>query len=95
MAIKERRDQWERMGLCTNCGRMKLEPQYAWCSRCRAKEREKKRRAMLEQMKVVLIPRYAEISKDHKCWYCEWKRFEGDRFFCPLVGTCVKEKEND
>jgi hypothetical protein len=33
-----------------------------------------------------------EIRKNHKCWYCEWRKFEGDRFFCPFAeGTCVKD----
>ena len=94
MTEKEKRDKWERMGLCRNCGGLKLEPQYLYCSRCRAKERDKRRRAMLEKMNEAPIPQYAEISQDHKCWYCVWKRFEGDRFFCPMI-ECVKEKKND
>lgn len=43
--------------------------------------------------KNMVLP---EIRKNHKCWYCEWGKFEGDRFFCPFIaGTCVKEKKND
>lgn len=30
------------------------------------------------------------VASDHKCWSCEWSKFHGDRFFCPLVG-CVKD----
>lgn len=30
---------------------------------------------------------------DHKCWGCEWGRFESDRFFCLFIkGSCAKTK---
>lgn len=62
-----------------------------------------KEKAMLEQVaKAVqnLVPTEElksdrhEIPVDHKCWKCEWSRFHGDRFFCPLVG-CIKSKQED
>ena len=33
-----------------------------------------------------------DIPADHKCWGCYWATWCGDRFFCPLAFTCVKEK---
>lgn len=94
MAHAEKRLKWERMGLCTNCGGLKLEPKFNTCAKCREKSREKMRRLYAkdnvpEPVKLKIAP---EIRKDHKCWYCEWKKFEGDRFFCPFAeGTCVKD----
>lgn len=32
------------------------------------------------------------IPADHKCWSCMWATWCGDRFFCPLVFTCIREK---
>ena len=33
-----------------------------------------------------------DIPPDHKCWRCHWATWCGDRFFCPLAFTCVREK---
>lgn len=91
MTWKEKHDKWERMGLCTVCGGLRLDPAYKTCARCRAKSREKKIQSIYADFPQAPIA--SEISSDHKCWTCEWGRFEGDRFFCPFVeGTCVKEK---
>lgn len=27
----------------------------------------------------------------HKCWHCFWAAWCGDRFFCPIYETCIKE----
>jgi len=27
----------------------------------------------------------------HKCWGCYWGTWCGDRFFCPIYETCIKE----
>lgn len=27
----------------------------------------------------------------HKCWRCFWANWCGDRFFCPIYETCIKE----
>ncbi len=27
----------------------------------------------------------------HKCWRCFWATWCGDRFFCPIYETCIKE----
>lgn len=27
----------------------------------------------------------------HKCWHCFWANWCGDRFFCPIYETCIKE----
>lgn len=93
MTWKERHEQWERMGLCTNCGGLRLDLEYRMCAKCRAKERERKRALYAKDMPVDEKPRIMpEIRKNHKCWYCEWRRFEQDRFFCPFVeGTCMKD----
>lgn len=32
------------------------------------------------------------IPADHKCWGCMWATWCGDRFFCPLAFTCIREK---
>jgi len=32
------------------------------------------------------------ISPKHKCWRCMWAAWCGDRFFCPLAVTCIREK---
>lgn len=95
MTYAEKRAQWERMGLCTTCGGLKLEPEWRTCAKCRMRSREKmraiyaKEKLPIEPEKPKVMP---EIRKDHKCWHCEWSRFEGDRFFCPFAeGTCVKD----
>lgn len=95
MASKEKRNEWERMGLCTHCGGLKLEPEFRMCAKCRAKSRENvqgiywREKQPIAPEKPKVLP---EIRKNHKCWNCEWRKFEGDRFFCPFVeGTCVKD----
>ena len=32
------------------------------------------------------------IPADHKCWGCMWATWCGDKFFCPLAFTCIREK---
>ena len=32
------------------------------------------------------------IDSAHKCWHCHWATWCGDRFFCPLAFTCIREK---
>lgn len=32
------------------------------------------------------------IPENHKCWGCMWATWCGDRFFCPLAFTCIREK---
>ena len=93
-ATREQRREWERRGLCSNCGGLRLELEWKTCARCRERSREKMRAIyakdkMPEPEKPVVMP---EIRKNHKCWYCEWRKFEGDRLFCPFAeGTCVKD----
>ena len=125
--------KWENMGLCTNCGKEREDPEYKHCAKCRAQSREKRlkreqmglcvscgglrldpawkncarcrdvvRRKQFNKMLATKEP-YTEsevkkrvqahtVNDTHKCWTCEWGRFEGDRFFCPFAyGTCVKE----
>lgn len=94
MITKEKRAEWERMGLCTVCGGINLDPAYRHCARCRDKQREKRAKyafnAYVEEKKTVR----PAISPDHKCWNCVWSSFAGDRFFCPFgVGMCAKEKK--
>ena len=90
-------EQRKAMGICVRCSGMIDNPQYAMCSKCLAKRREEsanyrdKLKKLREKCEVV-VPETEEISEDHKCWTCVWSRFEGDRFFCPLVGTCVKDE---
>jgi hypothetical protein len=88
----EKRLKWERMGLCSNCGGLRLEPAYKTCARCRANDREKRLKAKYSEFEVQKNIGERTIKSDHKCWACEWGRFEGDRFFCPFAeGTCAKE----
>lgn len=77
-----------------NSGKGKKELRRGYMRQWREKEK-----SMLEQVaKAVqklapteeLKSNRCEVPPDHKCWQCEWSRFHGDRFFCPLVG-CVKE----
>lgn len=30
------------------------------------------------------------VPENHKCWKCFWATWCGDRFFCPLYGSCIK-----
>lgn len=88
----ERRLQWERMGLCCKCGGLRLEPAYKWCAECRSKNREKKLRYLYGNFPEPSKVEKRSVPSDHKCWTCEWSRYEDDRFFCPFVeGTCAKE----
>ena len=34
---------------------------------------------------------YRETPAKHKCWRCFWATWCGDRFFCPIYETCIKE----
>lgn len=95
MTYAENRAKWERMGLCSTCGGLRLELEWKTCAKCRKRSREKMR-ALYWQGKQPIAPEKprvpSEIRKDHKCWYCEWRKFEGDRFFCPFAeGTCMKD----
>ena len=47
-----------------------------------------------ERMQPVYELRSDRVSipEDHKCWGCHWGTWCGDRFFCLLAFTCVKEK---
>lgn len=93
------------MGLCIYCSCMIDNPEYKTCSACRAKMREsmaefRQRTKEMEEVRKKLQVKELKrkqsgegIPADHKCWTCEWSRFEGDRFFCPFAeGTCVKER---
>ena len=93
MTYAAKRKQWEQMGLCLSCGGLKLEPEYKTCVRCRERKREQMRAIYAKDKPIPEKPKVMpEIRKDHKCWFCEWRRFEQDRFFCPFVeGTCVKD----
>ena len=31
------------------------------------------------------------VPENHKCWHCYWATWCGDRFFCPIYETCIKE----
>lgn len=93
MSTKQEREKWERMGLCIDCGGLRLEPKYRRCAKCRELQwgriygKGYTRNLTFEELFKV----QPEIRKNHKCWNCEWRRFEGDRFFCPFVeGTCIK-----
>lgn len=91
---KEQRTEWERMGLCTECGGLKLDPKFRMCVRCRDKKRDYMRGLYAKDYPKSTPDRIKvrpEIRKNHKCWNCEWGRYATDRFFCPFVeGTCVK-----
>lgn len=93
MTWREKKEQWERMGFCTMCGGLQLDPAYKTCAKCRSKRRERELRNKYATFPDEPKLEKRTVSNDHKCWTCEWGRFEGDRFFCPFVeGTCVKEK---
>lgn len=91
-------DSRKAQGICIRCSGLIDNVQYCICERCRAKEREEKARyrekAKELHKKIFVWPEDEQaISEDHKCFTCEWSRFEGDRFFCPFAeGTCVKER---
>lgn len=88
---KEQRILREMMGLCTSCGKMRDDPRWKTCDRCRAREREKKIANMYSDFEVIPLPDKREVPSNHKCWKCEWSTFLGDRFFCPFAeGTCAK-----
>ena len=92
MDEKAKRELRERMGLCVECGGLKTYPHHRMCDKCKAKEKAKRLTKLMEPTEVEAKLRSLEVKPDHKCWSCEWGRFEGDRFFCPLVlGTCVKD----
>lgn len=93
----------ERYVTCTTCrekarldqsGRNKTEWRREYMRQYREKERRAiKTLAIKAQQLLPPVPLKStkvEIPADHKCWNCEWSKFHGDRFFCPLVG-CVKE----
>jgi len=47
---------------------------------------------MFKREKVQeLISDRPQVSIDHKCWFCVWGTFLGDRFYCPFPkGVCFK-----
>lgn len=98
MISREQRLEWERVGLCTNCGGLKLNPTYNWCEKCRAMERAKRNKKALADFQPTRPARTKEkpaVSETHKCWGCEWGKFLGDRFFCPFpYGVCMKDEAN-
>ena len=92
----------ERYVTCETCrekmrisqsGREKTEWRREYMRKYRAKER--KTIEIIAQKIQALVPAddlksdRGEIPEDHKCWYCEWARWHGDRFFCPLT-DCIK-----
>lgn len=98
--IRKMREERKAQGVCIWCGGLIEDVQYVSCLKCREKKREanaryRENRENMKQLHVECVPLEAEqkvISEDHKCWTCEWSRFEGDRFFCLFAyGTCVKE----
>lgn len=99
-ARAEKRELYARrkdMGVCVYCGGLIDNTQYSSCDKCRAEWRERNAlyRENLRKLRdkcEVVVPEVKEVPEDHKCWTCVWSRFEGDRFFCPLVGTCVKDE---
>lgn len=97
MTKKEVKEERRRKGLCVNCGGLRLDPAYVWCAKCRTRHKELRilRDLALEGDNQAPV-KPEKIRSDHKCWTCEWGRFEGDRFFCPFIeGTCVKEQKNE
>lgn len=95
MASFEQRAKWGRMGLCTNCGGLRIDPKYDMCHRCREQIRDAKIRKKFGDG-VKKPKKHREVSPKHKCWGCVWGTFIGDGFYCPRVeGTCVKEKKAD
>lgn len=97
MTWRERRNNWERMGLCVNCGGLRLESEYRMCIKCREKQRnylygknEYPRKMTFEEA----FKMQPEIPKNHKCWGCVWGKFEGSVFFCPFM-ECVKRKPEE
>lgn len=93
MVSFEQRSKWARMGLCTNCGGLRLDPKYDMCQRCRSDIRDAKiKRKYGDEPKKIKAPR--EVSPKHKCWDCVWSTFTGDGFYCPRpAGTCIKENK--
>lgn len=94
--MRELHNKRHAMGLCIYCSCMIDNSQYRTCSVCRAKSREKTAKHRREKKEMEAkhneVHHVKSIPPDHKCWKCEWRRFEGDRFFCPFAeGTCAKE----
>ena len=88
------------MGLCIFCGCMIDDHKYKTCSGCRSNQREicAKYREQKKEEKATFAfllnpsePQQPIIPENHKCWSCEWSKYEYDRFFCLFVeGTCAK-----
>ena len=95
MVSLEQRAKWGRMGLCTNCGVLRLDPKYDMCQRCRDQMRDLQiKKKQRKEPKKYKPPR--EVSPKHKCWNCVWSTFTGDGFYCPRPeGTCIKEKKSN
>lgn len=47
--VKARTKRYEEQGLCTKCGRNKVDKTKRWCESCRAKEREKCKRLLFKK----------------------------------------------
>lgn len=96
-SMRKLHERRKAQGICIWCSGMIDDTKYSMCARCRAKSREDgaRYRAKAKELhnKIFVQPEEERIiPEDHKCWTCEWSRFEGDRFFCPFAeGTCAKE----
>ena len=99
-SMRKLHDRRRAMGICIYCSGMIDAPQYSLCEKCRAKKREENAiyreslRKLHEKCFEPIPEEEKRIPEDHKCWTCVWSRFEGDRFFCPIIGTCVKEEKH-
>lgn len=98
--MRELHDKRRAMGICIYCSGMIEDAHYSVCEKCRAKKREENAayrenlKKLREKCEVEVIePDESSIPEDHKCWNCVWGRYVGTGFFCPIIGTCVKDEE--
>lgn len=92
-------DKRRAMGICILCSGMIDDTQHSICARCREKKREASvayrdaLRTLRKKCEEVIESEESSIPEDHKCWNCVWGTYVGTGFFCPIIGTCVKDEE--